>query len=166
MSLRYKKLFLIIGAIFFFLILAGIQIAFINASLLKINLFLIWIIYLVLTKKNIQAIILAWCAGIFLDLVHFSVFGTSSLALLILVGILISAYNIAFLRVKSTSVVAIGVIGVISYYLLNWLIIGAVSFLKNNTWESLGFYFINYSFVFELAATIIISSIIFRKSHV
>src|SRR3989344_6679487 len=108
MSSRYKKLFLTIGTIFFFLILAGIQIAFINASFLKINLLLIWITYLVLTKKNIQAIILAWGAGIFLGLVHFSAFGTSSLALLILAGILICVYNIAFLTVKSTSVVAIG----------------------------------------------------------
>lgn len=162
MSNGYKKIFLVIGTVFFFFVLAGIQIAFINASFLKINLFLIWMIYLVLTKNNINAIIFAWCAGIFLDLVHFATFGTSSLALLILAGILISVYNITFLTVKSTSIAAISAIGVMTYYFLNWLIIGTVSFLKNNTWESLSFYFINYSFVFELVATIIVLSIIFK----
>lgn len=164
MSAGYKKIFLVIGTVFFFFVLAGIQIAFINASFLKINLFLIWMIYLILTKKNINAIILAWCAGIFLDLVHFATFGTSSLVLLILAGILISVYNITFLTVKSTSVAAISAIGVITYYFLNWLVINGASFLKHNAGEGLGFYFINYSFVFELVATIIILLIIFRKS--
>lgn len=122
MNRSYKNFLSIIGAALFLIFLASFQISFINSSFLNINLFLILILYLVLTRNNSKALIFAWLGGILTSLSYFSNFGTSSLVLLILTAILIILYKTVFLTLKTEGILFISIIGVMLYHFLNWLL--------------------------------------------
>jgi len=154
MTGNHKKKFSIVGLLFLLILIfmASFQVSFINSSFLELNLFLILVLYLVLIKDNSKALIFAWLGGILTSPSHFSNFGINSLILLILAAILIVIYKILFLTLKTESVLFMGVIGVILYHLLSWLI----------TKGGLGFYFFNPKILIELILTTSLLLIIFK----
>jgi len=152
MNRSYKNFLSIIGAALFLIFLASFQISFINSSFLNINLFLILILYLVLTRNNSKALIFAWLGGILTSLSYFSNFGTSSLVLLILTAILIILYKTVFLTLKTEGILFISIIGVMLYHFLNWLL----------TNGEFGLYFASREILTELILTALILLIIFK----
>ena len=152
MNRSYKNFLSIIGAALFLIFLASFQISFINSFFLNINLFLILILYLVLTRNNSKALIFAWLGGILTSLSYFSNFGTSSLVLLILTAILIILYKTVFLTLKTEGILFISIIGVMLYHFLNWLL----------TNGEFGLYFAGREILTELILTALILLIIFK----
>jgi len=152
MNRSYKNFLSIIGTALFLIFLASFQISFINSSFLNINLFLILILYLVLTRNNSKALIFAWLGGILTSLSYFSNFGTSSLVLLILTAILIILYKTVFLTLKTEGILFISIIGVMLYHFLNWLL----------TNGEFGLYFAGREILTELILTALILLIIFK----
>ncbi len=152
MNRDYKNFLSIIGAALFLIFLASFQVSFINSSFLNINLFLILVLYLVLTKNNSQALIFAWLGGILTGFSYFSNFGINSLIFLILTAILIILYKTVFLTLKTESILLISVTGVALYHFLNWL-------LTNGEFE---FYFASREILTELILTALILLIIFK----
>ncbi|MCX6812898.1 MAG: hypothetical protein NTV77_00165 [Candidatus Azambacteria bacterium] len=122
MNRNYKNFLSIIGIALFLIFLASFQISFINSSFLNLNLFLILILYLVLTRNDTKALIFAWLGGILTSPSSFSNFGINSLVLLILTAILIILYKTVFLTLKTESILLISMIGVALYHFLNWLL--------------------------------------------
>lgn len=152
MNRDYKNFLSIIGTALFLIFLATLQVSFINSSFLNLNLFLILILYLVLTRNDSKALIFAWLGGILTGLSHFSNFGINSLVLLILTAILIILYKAVFLTLKTESILLISMIGVALYHFLNWL----------TTDRNFGFYFFDYKILVELILTALILLIIFK----
>ena len=134
MNSRNKKIFSVIGAIIFLIILAGIQISFINSSFIKINLFLILVLYLILIKHNTSAIIFAWSGGILININSFSNFGINSLVLLIVTAVFIILSKTTFLNLTTKRIVLVGISGVLLYHLLTWALVGGgdLSYFFNN----------------------------------
>ena len=152
MNRDYKNFLSIIGTALFLIFLASFQVSFINSSFLNLNLFLILILYLALTKNNSKALIFAWLGGILTGLNYFSNFGINSLVLLTLAAILIILYKTVFLTLKTESMLLISIIGVALYHFLNWLL----------TNGEFGFYFFNYKILTELILTSLLMLIIFK----
>ncbi len=152
MNRNYKNFLSIIGAAFFLIFLASFQISFINSSFLNLNLFLILILYLVLTRNDSEALIFAWLGGILTSLSYFSNFGINSLVLLILTTILIILYKTVFLTLKTESILLVSIIGVTLYHFLNWLL----------TNGEFGFYFAGREILTELILTALLMLIIFK----
>ncbi len=152
MNRNYKNLLSIIGTALFLIFLASFQVSFINSSFLNLNLFLILILYLVLTRNDSKALIFAWLGGILTGLSYFSNFGINSLVLLILTAILIILYKTAFLTLKTESILFVSLVGVALYHFLNWLL----------TNGEFGFYFFNYEILTELILTALLMLIIFK----
>ncbi len=150
MNRDYKKVFKVIGTALFLIFLASFQVSFINSSFLNLNLFLILILYLVLTGNNSKALIFAWLGGILTGFSYFSNFGINSLILLILTAILIILYK-KFLTLKTEGIVLISVVGVTLYHFLNWLIANRE-----------GFYFSGREILTELILTTSALFIIFK----
>lgn len=162
MNRDYKNFLSIIGAALFLIFLASFQVSFINSSFLNLNLFLILILYLVLTGNDSKVTIFAWVGGILTGLSYFSNFGINSLVLLILAVILIILYKTVFLTLKTESILLISMIGVALYHFLNWLIINALALFKISYFEEFGFYFFNYKILTELILTALTLLIIFK----
>lgn len=162
MNKDYKNFLSIIGAALFLIFLASFQVSVINSSFLNLNLFLILILYLVLTKNDSKALIFAWLGGILTGLSHFSNFGINSLVLLILAAILIILYKTVFLTLKTESILLMSATGVALYHFLNWLIINVLALFKLGSLEKFEFYFFNYAFLIELILTALILLIIFK----
>lgn len=152
MNWDYKNFLSIIGIALFLIFLASFQVSFINSSFLNLNLFLILILYLVLTRNNSKALIFAWLGGTLTGLNYFSNFGINSLVLLILTAILIILYKTVFLTLKTESILLISLIGVALYHFLNWLL----------TNREFGFYFAGREILTELILTTLILLIIFK----
>jgi len=152
MNRNYRNSLSIIGTALFLIFLASFQVSFINSSFLNLNLFLILILYLVLTRNDSKALIFAWLGGILTGLNYFSSFGTNSLVLLILTAILIILYKIVFLTLKTESILLISTIGVMLYRFLNWLL----------TNGEFGLYFSGREILTELISTVLILLIIFK----
>lgn len=152
MNRDHKNFLSIIGTALFLIFLASFQVSFINLSFLNLNLFLILVLYLVLTKNNSQALIFAWLSGILTGFSYFSNFGINSLIFLILTAILIILYKTVFLTLKMESILLISVIGVALYHFLNWLL----------TNGEFGFYFASREILTELILTALILLIIFK----
>lgn len=157
-----KKIFSIIGVIFFLIFLTSIQVSFINFFSIDINLFLVLILYLIITKNNYQAIIFSWLGGILIDSGSFSILGINSLSFLFLTVFFISLHNSAFLTSKIESVLFTGIAGVGFFHFLNWLITNALALLKIGAFEKFGFQFFNFGFLMELIMAPILLLIIFR----
>ncbi len=134
MNSRNKKFFSIIGAIIFLIILAGIQISFINPSFIRINLFLTLVLYLVLIKYNKLAIIFAWFGGILTGVNSFSNFGVNSLILLVVAAVFIILSKTTFLNLTTKSIILVGISGTLLYHLLTWALTGGgnLSYFFNN----------------------------------
>ena len=124
MKPKNKKILLVIGAAIFLVILAGIQISFINPSFIKINLFLILVLYLVLIKNSALAITFAWVGGILTGANSFSNFGTNSLILLIIAAVFIILGKTTFLNLTTKSIILVGISGALFYHLLLWALPG------------------------------------------
>lgn len=152
MNRDYKNFLSIIGTALFLIFLASFQVSFINSYFLNINLFLILVLYLVLTKNNSPALFFAWLGGILTGFSYFSNFGINSLIFLILTAVLIILYKTVFLTLKTESILLISVIGVALYHFLNWLF----------TNREFGFYFASREILTELILTILILLIIFK----
>ncbi|MDP3004500.1 MAG: hypothetical protein Q8N43_03315 [Candidatus Azambacteria bacterium] len=152
MNKDYKNFLSIIGAALFLIFLASFQVSFINSSFLNLNLFLILILYLVLTRNDSKALIFSWLGGILTGLSYFSNFGINSLVLLILTAILIILYKTAFLTLKTESILFVSIVGVALHHFLNWLL----------TNGEFGFYFFNYEILTELILTALLMLIIFK----
>lgn len=162
MNRDYKNFLSIIGSALFLIFLASLQVSFINSSFLNLNLFLILIFYLVLTRNDSKALIFAWLGGILTGLSHFSNFGINSLVLLILAAILIILYKTVFLTLKTESILFISMLGVALYHFLNWLIINTLALFKIGHFEEFGFYFFDYKILVELILTALLLLIIFK----
>ncbi|MDO8443621.1 MAG: hypothetical protein Q7S78_01360 [Candidatus Azambacteria bacterium] len=129
-----KKIFSVLGAIIFLIILAGIQISFINPSFIKLNLFLALVLYLVIIKDNARAIVFAWFGGILTGVNSFSNLGINSLALLIIAAVFIILGKTTFLNLTTKSVILVGMSGVFFYHALIWILTGGgnLSYFFNN----------------------------------
>ena len=143
MNSRNKKIFSIIGATISLIILAGIQISFINPSFIKINLFLILVLYLILIKYNKLAIIFAWSGGILIGTNSFSNFGINSLILLIVAAVFIILSKTTFLNLTTKSTILVGISATLLYHLLTWALTGGGNFS----------YFFNNGILMELILT-------------
>lgn len=143
MNSRNKKIFSIIGATISLIILAGIQISFINPSFIKINLFLILVLYLILIKYNKLAIIFAWSGGILIGTNSFSNFGINSLILLIVAAVFIILSKTTFLNLTTKSIILVGISATLLYHLLTWALTGGGNFS----------YFFNNGILMELILT-------------
>jgi len=152
MKLRNKKFFSVLGTIIFLILLAGIQISFINPSFIKLNLFLVLILYLVLIKDNMRAIIFAWFGGILTGVNSFSTFGINSLIFLIITAVFIILGKTVFLNLTFKSIILVGVIGVLLYHLLIWALTGGGSLS----------YFFNSDILTELILTAITLKILLK----
>ena len=152
MNRSYKNFFSILGTALFLIFLASFQVSFINSSFLNLNLFLILVLYLVLTKNNSKALFFAWIGGISTGFGYFSNFGINSLILLILTAILIILYKTIFLTLKTESILLISMTGVVLYHFFNWLL----------TNGEFGLYFFNYKILVELLLTALILLAIFK----
>ncbi len=152
MNRNYKNFLSIISIALFLIFLASFQVSFINSSFLNLNLFLILILYLVLTRNNSKALIFAWLGGILTGLSYFSNFGINSFVLLILATILIILYKTVFLTLKTESILFISMIGVTLYHFLNWLL----------TNGEFGLYFAGREILTELILTALILLTIFK----
>ncbi|MCX6813770.1 MAG: rod shape-determining protein MreD [Candidatus Azambacteria bacterium] len=162
MNRGYKNFLSIIGAALFSIFLASFQISFINSSFLNLNLFLILVLYLVLTKNNSKALIFAWLGGILASPSYFSNLGINSLVLLVSAAVLIILYKILFLTLKTEGILFMSFIGVVLYHFLNWLIINTLALFKIGSFEEFGFYFFNYEILIELILTTLLLLIIFK----
>lgn len=147
-----KKIISVIGVVIFLIVLAGIQISFINPSFIKLNLFLVLVLYLALIKDNLRAIIFAWFGGILTGVNSFSDFGINSLILLIIAAIFIVLGKTTFLNLTTKSVLLVGIIGASLYHLLNWALAGAGNL----------FYFFNIGILTELVLTAITLKILLK----
>lgn len=143
MNSKNKKIFSIIGATIFLIILAGIQISFINPSFIKINLFLVLVLYLILIKYNKLAIIFAWSGGILIGTNSFSNFGINSLILLIVAAVFIILSKTTFLNLTTKSIILVGISATLLYHLLTWALTGGGNFS----------YFFNNGILMELILT-------------
>ncbi|MEK7578169.1 MAG: hypothetical protein AAB789_01705 [Patescibacteria group bacterium] len=152
MDRGYKNFLSIIAAAVFLIFLAGFQVSFINSSFLNLNLFLILVLYLVLTKNNSKALFFAWLGGILTGFGYFSNFGMNSLISLILTAILIILYKNVFLTLKTESILFVSMTGVVFYHFFNWL-------LTNGEFR---LYFLNYKILVELVLTALILLIILK----
>jgi cell shape-determining protein MreD len=148
----YKKIFSVIGAIIFLIVLAGIQISFINPFFIRLNLFLILVLYLALVKDNIRAIVFAWSGGILTGINSFSIFGINSLILLIIAAVFIILGKTMFINLTTKSVLLVGVIGVLLYHSLNWALTGGGSLS----------YFFNIGILTELILTAVVLKILLK----
>lgn len=124
MKPQNKKIFSVIGIVIFLIILAGIQVSFINPSFIKINLFLALVLYLTLIKDNARAIVFAWLGGTLIGVNSFANFGIISLILLIIAAFFIILGKTTFLDLTNKSVLLVSAIGVFLYHLLVWILTG------------------------------------------
>lgn len=152
MTKDYKITFLIIFFIASLFILASFQIAIINGSSLNFNIFLFLITLLVLLKKFYGAITFSWFSGFLIDTVHFSVFGTSSLVLLLLTGFLIIFQRKALLMARIEGILIISLVAVLFYHVLDW----GVNNILNIDQGKLNFYFLNSSIIIEILLTAVL----------
>lgn len=158
MTQDYKNIFFILYAGFSLIFLASLQIAFINRFSWGFNIFLILILFLILTKNIRSAIFFALAGGFLIDTVSFSAFGVTSLILLVLAFFLIIFQKMALVTVKTEGIVIMGVFAVFFYHFLDWAI--------NNTLaagqEKLSLYFSNSAFAAELLMSAVLIIIIFK----
>ena len=158
MTQDYKYIFFILYTGFSLIFLASFQIAFINHFSWGFNIFLILILFLILTKNIHSAIFFALAGGFLIDTVSFSAFGVTSLILLVLAFFLIIFQKMALVTVKTEGILIMGVFAVFFYHFLGWAI--------NNTLaegqEKLSFYFSNSAFAAELLISAILIMIIFK----
>lgn len=158
MNKNYKVVFLIIFITLFLIFLASFQIAALNSFILKFNIFLFLTLLLILLKKFYSAIIFSWFSGFLIDTVHFSIFGVSSLILLLVTGFLIIFQKKALITAKTEGVLIISLMAVFLYHLLEWII----NNLFNLGQERLSFYFLNSGIIIELFLTTIILLAVFK----
>ena len=148
----YKIFFLIILVVLSFGFLAGFQISIINSLALKFNIFLFLTLILIFLKKYYSAILFAWFSGFLIDTVHFSIFGITSLVLLLLSTILIIFQKKALLMAKTESILIISLIAVFLYHFLEWIINSASSLGQ----ERLILYFLNGGIIIEYFITTVL----------
>ncbi len=163
MSNDYKKLFLVFSAAFFLFFLAGFQIAFINRFSWGFNIFLVLILFLILSKNIYSAIFLGWFGGFLIDTAHFSIFGITSLTLLFISAFLMIFQKKALLISKNESILITSILAVFFYHFFEW----AVNNLFTGGQEKFSFYFLNSGIMIELLLTAILLMIIFsaREHH-
>lgn len=153
----YKKVFTILFAAFSLVFLASFQISFINQFYWGFNIFLILILFLILTKNIYSAVFLGWLGGFLIDTVHFSRFGVTSLILLFITGFLIIFQKKILLTSKGENILIISVMAVIFYRLSEWTISNLLSGGK----EKFSFYFLNSGIAIELLLTTVLLFVIF-----
>lgn len=153
----YKNIPFVLFVGFSLIFLASFQIAFINRFSWGFNIFLILILFLILTKNIYSAIFFAWLGGFLTDTAHFGVFGATSLILLILTFFLIIFQKKALITTKTEGILIISAFAVISYHFLEW-IVNNIFIMRQ---EKFGFYFFNTAIVAELFFSIVLLWIIF-----
>lgn len=158
MSDDYKKIFLIIFFGFFLVFLAGFQIAFINRFSWRFNIFLVLTLYLILTKNIYSAVFSALFGGLLIDTSHFSIFGISSLTLLILTVFLIFFQKKALLTAKTEGILLISAISVIFYHFFE-IILNSIFTMGQ---EKLSFYFLNTAMAMEFILSTALLLLIFQ----
>lgn len=166
MNKDFKKIIFIGSMIFFSILLAGFQVSFMNPFFLKINFFLILVLYLILIKNDTKALVFAWLGGILTGPSYFSNFGVNGLVLLLLAAVLIVFYKTAFLTLKTENVIAISVIGVTLYHFLEWLLINILALLNLGAFEEFRFYFTGREIITEMILTTLLLLAIFKIKNV
>lgn len=149
MNKDYKKIFLILFTAFSLIFLASFQVSVINQFDWRFNIFLVLILFLVLTKNIYSAIFSGWFGGFLIDTVHFSTFGVTSLILLIVTVFLIIFQKKALLTSKNENILIISITVVSFYHFLEWII----NNLLTGWQEKFSFYFLNVGIVLELLLT-------------
>lgn len=157
MNEDYKKIFLIIFVAFSLIFLSSFQISVINSFTWGFNVFLVLILFLILTKNIYSAIFLGWFGGFLIDTAHFSIFGTTSLILLFITAFLIIFQKKALLSLKIENILIISSLAVFFYHFLGWAINNFFAGGK----EKFSFYFLNSGIAVELLLTVGLLFIIF-----
>ncbi len=156
-----RKILLALGWMLLCVILAALQISFLNPLFSGFNLVLLLILVLVIIKKDQAAFITAWTSGLLVGTSHFSKFGLLSVTFLIFTLILVVLYKKTFFTLKFESIIFIGAFIVILYHILEWFIINSMVFLNAGNYERLSFYILNRYVLFELITTTIFLLVIF-----
>ena len=159
MNEDYKKIFLIILAAFSLIILISFQASVINRFTWGFNIFLVLILSLIFTKNIYSAIFLGWLGGFLIDTFRFSVFGTTSLTLLLITFFLIILQKKALLTSKNENILITGVLAVFFYHFFGWI----VNNLFIGWQEKFSFYFLNNGTVIEMLLTGVLLLIIFKS---
>ncbi len=158
---NHKKIFLIFLTAFSLIFLAGFQIAFINLLGFGFNIFLVLILFLILSKNIYSAIFLGWFSGFLTDTVHYPAFGVTSLVLLAVTAFLIIFQKKALLTSKNKNILITSALAVFAYHFFEWLINNL--FAKGQ--EKFSFYFLNSGIAVELLLTILILFVIFYAKN-
>lgn len=147
--MKNKKIFLILFVVFSLIFLASFQISVINRFYRGFNVFLVLILFLILTKNIYSAIFLGWLGGFLIDTVHFSRFGITSLLLLLITAFLIIFQKKALPTFKSESILIISFFAIFFYRFGEW----TVNNLFGGGKEKFGPYFLNSGIALELLFT-------------
>lgn len=159
MKIIYKNLFLTVLAVFFTIFLASLQISFLNNFNWTFNIFLILILFLVISKNTYSALFFGWLSGFLTDTVSFSYFfGINSLILLILTAFLIIFQKKILIADKTKGILLMGAIAIFFYHFLEWVINRV--FISRQ--EKFSFYFLNTSIAAELILTTLLLLAIFN----
>ena len=158
-SKNLRSLFIAVLALIF---LAALQIAFFNPSFFGLNIFLILILFSVLIKYNKSALLFGWISGILIDTAHFSIFGASSLILLITAFVLIIIYKKAFFALKTENIIFMAFLTVFTYHLTEWIILNGLALLNRGNFESFDSHFVSWNFPIEIITTVFLTLIIFK----
>ena len=154
----YKNIFLILFAVLFLIFSASFQIAFLNRFSWGINIFLILILLSTLYKSIYGAIFFALAGGALIDTASFSVFGVTSLILLVLAFFLIIFQKMALVTAKTEGVLIMSVLSVIFYHFLNW----AINNILAKGQEKFSFYFLNTAIAVELLFSAVFLIVVFK----
>lgn len=152
-----QKILLVFFTGVFLFFLASLQISFINIFSFKFNIFLILILFLIISKNYDSALFLGWFGGFLIDTAYPVVFGTNSLIFIILTVFLIFFQKKALITLKMEGFLLMGIVSVFFYHFLEW----AIGIIFISTQEKLSFYFLNKGIIIELFLTVILLSIIF-----
>ena len=154
----YKNIFLILFAVLFLIFSASFQIAFLNRFSWGINIFLILILLSTLNKSIYGAIFFALAGGALIDTASFSVFGVTSLILLVLAFFLIIFQKMALVTAKTEGVLIMSVLAVTFYHFLNW----AINNILAEGQEKFSFYFLNTAIAVELLFSAVFLIVVFK----
>ena len=158
MSQDYKNIFFIVFAVISLILLSGFQIGMVNHFSWGFNIFLVLVLFLILTKHTYAAIFLAWLGGFLIDTAHFSVFGVTRLFLLMLTFFLIIFQKKALVTAKNEGILIMSVSGVILFRFLEWI----MNTTLTGGQEKFSFYFFNPAIAVELLLSTVLLVIVFK----
>lgn len=138
------------------------QVSFLNPAFFGVNLVLAALVALVLTRDFKISILIAWLAGLFMDVNKITPFGLSALVLIsVLFSVtLIRRFFLSLRRLRN--IAALGLAAAILARLTTFIFLNLEAYFKNGAYEKIGFYFWNWGFLLELAVFPLMVIILFK----